>query len=287
MGSLGSGLGLGVVAAVFVACAAASFFWAFQGEQQRDGDIVTMPDMLRRSVSAALLVVALNFLMPLIELPTNFRGRLNLLRQTQHVSTGVFVLVAIALLPDRVSQYALAMAIIGLSCICLMRMWFPEVNRQYLESFGKLLRDREKEGFRPPAAWYFLLGCWLSMVLFPWRLGVFCIASLTFADPMAATGGVFFGGPRLLGEKTCGGFLTCSTVGAIVALFTLRGDSSLASLEAADVLPLMTCGLAVGIAELAGGLSALVDDNLTASFGAGALVCAFDSALHLKGRLAW
>merc|ERR1711963_774486 len=146
-----------------------------------------------------------------------------------------------------------------------------------------MLKDSERDGVKPPGAFYFLLGCFLSAVFFSHELATYAILCVTFADPSAAIGGILLGGPKLLGQKTLSGFITCCMVGAIIGICVSLPSACGITNDASGAQSMLVYGLAAGIGELVGGWYFVLDDNLSASFGTGLILRSMDYCL-LSGR---
>mmetsp|Transcript_111272 Transcript_111272/g.314070 ORF Transcript_111272/g.314070 Transcript_111272/m.314070 type:complete len:299 (+) Transcript_111272:27-923(+) len=278
-----------VLAAALLAAAAA---FALSGAERATpggaiGDAGLILLRARWVVLVCAAVIALQYLVARLEgFPWSRRAsKVNLQRKVQHVATGATIVALAAVLPPELSTLALGAAVAAFLLVQAARCHNPEVNQQFLAAFGPMLKDAERVGVRPPGAFYFLLGCFLSLLCFPRSLAVFCMLSVTVADPLAAAGGAFLGGPRLFGDKTLGGFLACCSAGTAVAsgMALIGGVGRGASSPIASIFQWLACGLASGVSELLGGRWPHLDDNLTSSFGAGLILRSLDVGLSLAG----
>ncbi|CAE8702590.1 unnamed protein product [Polarella glacialis] len=146
---------------------------------------------------------------------TRVGKRLNLQRKVQHVASGVIILFLFHVLPLQTSQLALGASVVAFALVQLARHLSTEMDEQFLALFGPMLKEEERQGIRPPAAVHFLTGCFLCSVTFPRQLAVLGMMTSTFADPLAAVGGLCLGGPQLFGRsnKTLSGSATCCLAG--------------------------------------------------------------------------
>eukprot|EP00927_Polykrikos_kofoidii_P057289 TRINITY_DN51403_c0_g1_i1.p2 TRINITY_DN51403_c0_g1~~TRINITY_DN51403_c0_g1_i1.p2 ORF type:complete len:284 (-),score=44.52 TRINITY_DN51403_c0_g1_i1:114-965(-) len=216
-------------------------------------------------------VVSLQYVVAHLEALSNVGAKVNVQRSLQHIASGVAILALFIHLPWLMSILAGGASVFAFLILQVARMVSREVNQQFLQAFGSMLKTSERSGSQPPGAFFFLLGFVLSASLFPRRLATFGILSATFGDPLAAFGGVVFGGPRILGDKTLGGFLSCCVTGAaagLLVIFFMTDGANLAELLGVSAV----CGLASGVGELVGGRVALLDDNLTSNFGSCLLI---------------
>jgi len=225
-------------------------------------------------------VISLQYAVVRTKRLSNVGGKVHVQRQVQHVGSGVALIALFWVLPYQLSILTCSCACVGFWFVHQARAWSPEVDRQFLVQFGALLREAERTGQRPPGAFYFLLGFFLCAFLFPSRSATFGMVCVTLSDPLAATGGAIFGGPKLLGEKTLGGFVVCSLASALICAALVSGVDSLSPvicrhdwIGVGEVCAgLAVSGLCVGAAELVGGRLPHLDDNLTTSFGSVLLI---------------
>ncbi|CAE8598257.1 unnamed protein product [Polarella glacialis] len=128
---------------------------------------------------------------------TRVGKRLNLQRKVQHVASGVIILFLFHVLPLQTSQLALGASVVAFSLVQLARHLSTEMDEQFLALFGPMLKEEERQGIRPP-------------VTFPRQLAVLGMMTSTFADPLAAVGGLCLGGPQLFGRSNKTLSLVCS-----------------------------------------------------------------------------
>ncbi|GIX06646.1 MAG: hypothetical protein KatS3mg115_1049 [Candidatus Poribacteria bacterium] len=142
----------------------------------------------------------------------------------------------------------------------LIRLLDPELNRAFVRQFRFLLRRSETH--QVTGTGYYLLGAWLSVVLFPPTVAIAAMSFLIFGDVAAALVGMAIGRVRILGNKTLEGSLACFVVCVAVGIALFSG----AGWPHALILALTGATVAT-TAEL---LPLWVNDNLTIPLLSGA-----------------
>lgn len=101
-------------------------------------------------------------------------------RRWQHALTGQALVLISYFLPIAVALPALLVGAFG---IWYCRLYLSDI---YFRAFGPLLRPNERLGATLPGAFYFLVGTFLAVLLFPLPVARYAVLCLSWADPMAA-----------------------------------------------------------------------------------------------------
>ncbi len=142
----------------------------------------------------------------------------------------------------------------------LLRLWRPTVNLWFLRWFHGAMRPGEES--RPTGATYYLLACFLTIVLFERTVAAAALLILACADTAASVVGQALGGYRLAQGKTLSG-----TLAFLVTAFLVT-------------LPFFPPAIALGgafIAAVAESLPLRLDDNLTIPLSAGISITFFQA----------
>ncbi len=120
------------------------------------------------------------------------RDDLHLARRLFHFSSGVGLIILSYQLPQK-SEWALFLG--SLLAFDLLiegsRLIWPALNLWILDKFKSVLREGEEA--RLSGITYYLLGCVLSVLLFPRDIAILSILFLAMGDPIAAVVGVVRG----------------------------------------------------------------------------------------------
>ena len=111
----------------------------------------------------------------------------------------------------------IAGGVAGLSlAVDVARLSDANANRWFIRFFGHILRKSERR--KITGTTYYLIGSFLSILLFKPAVAIAALLFLVFGDFAAALVGVAVGRIRLLGGKTLEGALACFAVCAAVGL---------------------------------------------------------------------
>lgn len=139
----------------------------------------------------------------------------------------------------------------------LLSSRFRFINNLKVKYFSFLLRDDEKHGYI--SSNWFLLGCFLTVLLFPKYVAMLGITVLIFGDAFAAIIGVRFGKHKFKNGKSLEGTIGFITVSYLflAAFILLLPDTGLSFTAAALIsIPI------VAVAEIYS-KQIKIDDNLT------------------------
>jgi dolichol kinase len=143
------------------------------------------------SAIAISAVVSLQFLtsIPLFSQETD---KLQLRRKLQHASSGLLIAyLGQFVLPQPIAVTCLAFSLSLYSLLLYLRC-IPSVNAFFLQSFGPLLREHERQGAWPGAFWL-LLAALFMYSHFDRLIASLAIAYISIGDPIAALTGQLFG----------------------------------------------------------------------------------------------
>ncbi|MFQ5532501.1 MAG: diacylglycerol/polyprenol kinase family protein [Candidatus Methylomirabilales bacterium] len=134
----------------------------------------------------------------------------------------------------------------------ILRLWRPAVNRWFLRWFHVAMRPGEEN--RVTGATYYLLACWLTILLFERTVAAAALLILACGDTAASIVGQAIGGYRLRQGKTLSG-----TLAFLIAAFVVS-------------LPFFPPTIALGAAFVGAVTEFLpipLDDNMTVPLAAG------------------
>jgi acyl phosphate:glycerol-3-phosphate acyltransferase len=134
----------------------------------------------------------------------------------------------------------------------LLRLWWPVVNRWFLLLFQVAMRPGEEH--RLTGASYYVLACWLTILLFERTVAIVALLILACADTAASVVGQAVGGYRIGQKKTL--------AGTVAFLFT-------ACLVALPFFPLTISFVVALIAAVTECLPLPLDDNVTIPLATG------------------
>lgn len=127
---------------------------------------------------------------------------------------------------------------------------------------GKIIRGRETSTMT--GATYVMLGCLLSVVLFPRKVAIAALLFLSISDALASLIGIKFGRARLFGKSLAGS--TAFLVSAVAIVHFVQpappwiGIAGALTATVVEALPLKLAGR-------------MLDDNLTIPLSAGTVMC--------------
>lgn len=147
----------------------------------------------------------------------------------------------------------LALLFIGNTLILSSK--FRVINEIKVKYFSFLLRDDEKYGYI--SSNWFLLGCFLSVLLFPKFVAMLAITVLIFGDAFAALVGMKFGKHKFKNGKSVEG--TLGFIGA--SLLFLAGFYFVLDLDSAFIIAAVISIPIVAVAEVYS-KQIKIDDNL-------------------------
>ena len=98
----------------------------------------------------------------------------------------------------------------------LLRLHLPHLNRWFLRCFYLAMRPGEET--RPTGATYYLLACWLTILLFEKSVAVAALLILACGDTAASVFGQALGGYKLREGKTLAGSLAFLVTAFLVTL---------------------------------------------------------------------
>lgn len=155
-------------------------------------------------------------------------------RRLQHSLTGILFYILSYIISRPIAMTLLCISSISFYTLHRARSSSTKVQQHFLDFFGPLLRDYEKNIYNLPGAFWFLLGCTIVVCCFPMTIARTSILCLALGDPIAAVVGIHVGGPHIgysyssgssssslkkVGSKSISGcmacFMTCSLVAVV------------------------------------------------------------------------
>ena len=144
-------------------------------------------------------------------------------RRWQHVVTGHSFVVISYLLPVEWCVAALLTGALGIYYLILFH------KTLFIQAFGPLLREVEKESLKLPGAFFFLLGTALTVWWFPLPTARYAVECLAIADPMASWIGNRIQSPKINASASMAGTLACfvTALGIGLVYLTKSGTSEM------------------------------------------------------------
>jgi glycerol-3-phosphate acyltransferase PlsY len=181
-----------------------------------------------------------------------------LLRGVPHVILGVALAIALFIFPRVAVLAAVGTVIVVFLALEMVRLYIPSLRGWFSFWFIPFMRKPEEN--RLTGASYLLIGCLITMLVFPRDIAGTAIFFLALGDPAATVFGVWKGRIKL-GDKTFEGHLTCLFIclltGAVI--FLVRGAP-----------PLAVAVVGAAFATLFQALPLRLNDNLTIPIGSAA-----------------
>ena len=113
-------------------------------------------------------------------------------------------------------MYGILSGLIYFASVHVIRKHNKAFNQLYLKTFSFLLRPHEVEGL--PGAFFFLLGCFLCILLFEKHISMLSILFLSVGDPCASICGIAFKSKIYMEGKSISGTLGCGLACCISSL---------------------------------------------------------------------
>ncbi|ETW09184.1 hypothetical protein H310_01610 [Aphanomyces invadans] len=188
---------------------------------------------------------------------------LHIRRKIQHAGSGVLVVVGSFFASSLQVSIVLACSAAAFYIVAQLRQQYKVVNSTYLRVFGPILRQHEI-AHRLPGAFWFLLGCCGSLLLFPKDVAQLSVLHLSLGDPCASLFGLTWGHhtSKLSNGKTIAGVVGCMFVCFVTSVgFLSVVDTSIQHLSGIQRVGVMAlCGAAGTLGEV---LYVGCDDNLS------------------------
>lgn len=175
-------------------------------------------------------------------------------RKLIHV-TGSLIPLAYLFLDITKPQALLILGILALPFVLadILRLWWPTLNRWFIHWFHGAMRPGEET--RLTGSTYYVLACWVTILVFERNVAVAALLILAYADTAASVVGQALGGYRLGKEKTLSGAVAFLVTAFLVGLpffspITALGGAVIAAATECLPLPLddnVTIPLVAGI----------------------------------------
>ena len=201
--------------------------------------------------------------------------RNEIFRKLLHMCSFLIV-IFIYLSPRQTTLIVLLLLFLTVFISNFLILKFPPLNNIKIKYFSFLLRDGEKNGYI--SSNWFLLGCFLSVLLFSQHTAMLGISILIFSDAFAALVGMRYGRHKFKNGKSLEGALAFI---AVACLFTAGFYIVLKTGAAFTAAALLSIPL-VAVIEIYS-KKIKIDDNLTIpiSFGLFMMVFMFFAELFL------
>lgn len=142
---------------------------------------------------------------------------LHLVRRFQHVMSGVIIVYLSKYLDNIILiQFFMFLALLIMVSAEVSRRYYENINKWMANSFSTFLRKEELLDKKPITSMFFILGTFLSFILFKYEIACLAILTLSFGDPFASIIGIKFGRFKLYGEKSLVGNLACGLLCGVV-----------------------------------------------------------------------
>lgn len=188
------------------------------------------------------------------------RTELHLARKLYHSLFGSALVLLYSF--SNFSQYSWGVGLVFLGVLALafdlIRLQNPKINDFVLRRMKSVIRTQEVH--RVSGNSYFLIGCGISIFLFPFHISVLSMLFLVFGDPLISTIGVKWGKTKILPTKSLEGTLAGALICFMLCLFYCLTfgvqDVSFFSILVFSVVS----GIVGSFSELC---SVIIDDNFT------------------------
>ena len=187
-------------------------------------------------------------------------------RQIQHVSTGLLFYILSFILPIRLAFWLLSTTTAVFYILHKARSKSNLIQQLYIQHFGRLLRDHERNIKCIPGAFWFLLGTTITLYSYKIDIARTCLLCLSFGDPIASFSGIKIKGPKLqlkYGTKSLVGcfccFLTCAMVSTVS--MDIKHDQNIWFIT----------GFVATMMEVSSGITG-IDDNILIPIGTGLIL---------------
>lgn len=230
-----------------------------------------------RSISSIFLIVLVPAFVVLLQLvaarirtdgnnanQTSNQLSSNSRRRIQHALTGLIFYILSFILPFSIACFLLSSTTTLFYILHLSRSRWKSIQRYYIQQFGPLLREHEKDVHSIPGAFWFLLGTTILLLSASMDVTRTSLLCLSFGDPMASTMGMAIGGPKVQfhhGNKSLIGSCACFITCVLVSMFCM-------GLRYGQGIWILT-GLVATLMEVSSGAVA-IDDNILMPLGTGA-----------------
>jgi len=121
-----------------------------------------------------------------------------------------------------------------------LRLNYPRAARPAVALFGPLLREREQKGFN--SSWPYLVGAFLTILIFPKVIAFAALLNLGLGDTAAEFMGRFFGRVRIFHGKTLEGTAGCAAACFLAAWYFVGWPVALAGAVIAAAAELFSPG---------------------------------------------
>jgi dolichol kinase len=132
-----------------------------------------------------------------------------------HIAVGLVSVIGLWLFPRVIVIVALAAWAFLFLSFDVARLRIAALNAWFSKWFALFLRQDEAD--RLTGASYFLLGCLLTVLVFPKEIASLAILFVSLGDPAAGIVGIWKGRPRLWG-KSLEGSLACLIVCLVIGI---------------------------------------------------------------------
>jgi dolichol kinase len=145
-------------------------------------------------------------------------------RRWQHALTGHAMVQISYILPPILCKLGLFM---GAIVIWYFRTYQSE---HFLKAVGPIMRPHELAGQQLPTAFYFAVGCLITIALFPMPIARYAVECLSLADPLAAWFGQSIASPRITKSSSVAGSSACFVAAWMIGWMFFYKERSLLSI---------------------------------------------------------
>lgn len=197
-------------------------------------------------------------------------------RRIQHALTGILFYLLSFVISTKLASSLLVIATLAFYILLhLGRAKSKRIQDMYLQWFGSLLREHEKQLHQLPGAFWFLLGTTIVVLCFDMQVARISILCLSLGDPIAALVGIRFGGYYQNGlippNKSIHGCVSCFIVCFCICITHISIDCFRNAIGISIVTALVAT-----IMECYGKHCMSLDDNLLISLGVATTLHMFD-----------
>eukprot|EP00457_Paulinella_chromatophora_P011911 gb/GEZN01012078.1/.p1 GENE.gb/GEZN01012078.1/~~gb/GEZN01012078.1/.p1 ORF type:complete len:268 (+),score=25.23 gb/GEZN01012078.1/:220-1023(+) len=217
----------------------------------------------------AFVVFSLQFLISSPLVPFGKEDTYQLRRKAQHTSSGLAIGVGMQVLPRDVVIVTLFSGCLFVLAAHWTRLRSPTFRAWVSKTMGPLMRPHEQTQL--PGAFYFLLGNFVSSLLYPQRLYILSLLAATVVDPVASFVGKKYGTTRLSNGKAVVGAVGGCVAGIVTCCLWHLTWEPLEGIAAWPWDLWVATGLCASFLEVVP-CETRIDDNFIIPVGTGALL---------------
>jgi len=169
-------------------------------------------------------------------------------------------------------QFFMLLACLIMVSMDVLRRYNDSIDKWITKSFSTFLRKEEIEEKKPLTSMFFVIGTFLSFILFNYEIACIAILFLSFGDPIASIIGIKYGKFKIYGDKSLLGNLVCGLICGVINVLYLNYFSSNIELQSLNNINKFVIGLITGSLSELFPSTIFYDDNSSIPVYAGTLL---------------